>query len=183
MKKEHPLSTISLDLQFSTGWNETTDFQKKLFSKKWESASWNNVILQGPHLYVSTPLYKQPNESMRHNQDWVATDLETLPASAEPITQYKPAGDRATYDRLCTHWDGSPARDHYRIAWRAMAANTGERTFAPSIIPPGSAHVHGVSSVGSNRIPLGSLIETLGLASTIIADFFIRSSSKSTKIL
>ena len=170
----------NLDLQFSTGWNETTDFQKGLFSKKWGSASWDDVILQGPHLYVSTPLYKQPNESMRHNQDWVATDLETLPASAEPITQYKPAGDRATYDRLYTHWDGSPARDHYRIAWRAMAANTGERTFAPSIIPPGSAHVHGVSSAGSNRIPLGSLIETLGLASTIIADFFIRSSSKST---
>ena len=170
----------TLNLQFSTGWNETTDFQKGLFSKEWGPISWTDAILQGPHLHVSTPLYKQPNETMRSNKDWTTTDLEALPADANPITQYKPADDRATYDRLYTHWDGSPARDHYRIAWRAMAANTGERTFAPSIIPPGSAHVHGVSSAGSNSIPLGSLIETLGLASTIIADFFIRSSSKST---
>ena len=169
----------NLDLQFSTGWNETTDFQKGLFSKKWGSASWDDVILQGPHLYVSTPLYKQPNESMRHNQDWVATDLETLPASAEPITQYKPAGDRATYDRLYTHWDGSPARDHYRIAWRAMAANTGERTLIPAIIPPGTAHPNGVFSSGSATITGRSLVTAQAGLSSLLADFTLRALPKS----
>ena len=170
----------SFNLQFSTGWHETSDFEKGRFEKVWGPTSWGNTILQGPHLYISTPLYKQPNESMLHNQDWTSTDLEALPANAQPITQYKPAGDRTTYDRLYTHWDDSPARDHYRIAWRAMAANTGERTFIPSIIPPGSTHVHGVSSAGSSDLIVSSLPAILGASSSLLADFSVRSSPKST---
>jgi len=170
----------ALNLQFSTGWNETTDFQKGLFSKQWGPASWKNAILQGSHLYVSTPLYKQPNRTMANQRDWTSTDLEALSPSAQPITQYKPAGDRTTYDNLYTHWDNSSARDHYRIAWRAMAANTGERTFIPSIIPPGSTHVHGVSSAGSSDLTLSSLPAILGVSSSLLADFSVRSSPKST---
>ena len=167
----------TLDLQFSTGWNETTDFQKGLFSKEWGPASWDNAILQGPHLYVSTPLYKQPNETMRHFLDWTATDLEALPAGAEPVTQYKPAGDRATYDRLYTHWDGSPARDHYRIAWRNMAPITGERTLAAALIPPGAAHVHTVASAAPLD-SIHSLIIAQAVASSLLADFMTRSSGR-----
>lgn len=168
----------TLGLQFSTGWNETTDFQKGLFSKEWGPASWDNAILQGPHLYVSTPLYKQPNETMRHFLDWTSTDLETLPANAQPITQYKPAGDRTTYDRLYTHWDSSSARDHYRIAWRRMAANTGERTLIPTIIPPGTAHVHPVYSAATPSTESAALPLILAGASTLLADFQIRTRSR-----
>ena len=168
-----------LDLQFSTGWNETTDFQKGLFSKQWGSTSWEDAILQGPHLYVSTPLYKQPNETMRHFQDWTSTDLEALPTSAQPVTQYKPAGDRATYDSLYTHWDDSPARDHYRIAWRAMAANTGERTLIPAIIPPGAAHPNGVFSAGAPRFSASSLVTLQAGVSSLLTDFTLRALPKS----
>jgi len=168
----------TLDLQFSTGWNETTDFQKGLFSKKWGPTSWDNAILQGPHIYVSTPLYKQPNETMRHFLDWTSTDLETLPANAQPITQYKPAGDRTTYDRLYTHWNNSPARDHYRIAWRRMAANTGERTLTPAIIPPGTAHVHPICSAGLPEDTSATLILVSGIASSLLTDFQIRSRAR-----
>ena len=167
----------TLGLQFSTGWNETTDFQKGLFSKEWGPASWDNAILQGPHLYVFTPLYKQPNETMRHFLDWTSTDLETLPANAQPITQYKPAGDRTTYDRLYTHWDNSPARDHYRIAWRNMAPITGERTLAAALIPPGAAHVHTVASAAPPD-SLRSLIISQAVASSLLADFMTRSSGR-----
>lgn len=164
-----------LDLQFSTGWNETTDFQKGLFSKQWGSTSWEDAILQGPHLYVSTPLYKQPNETMRHFQDWTSTDLEALSPSAQPVTQYKPAGDRATFDRLYTHWDGSPARNHYRIAWRTQVPLTGERTFTPSIIPPGSAHVDGLYSAGSPQQHEDGLVLASGALSSLLVDFYTRS--------
>ena len=169
----------ALNLRFSTGWNETTDFQNGLFSRRWGPASWNDAILQGPHLHVSTPLYKQPNETMRSNKDWTSTDLEVLPANAEPITQYKPAGDRTTYDHLYTHWDGSPARDHYRIAWRAMAANTGERTLIPAIIPPGTAHPNGVFSSGSATITGRSLVAAQASLSSLLADFTLRALPKS----
>lgn len=169
----------SLDLHFSTGWNETTDFQRGLFSKRWGAVSWDDAILQGPHLHVSTPLYKQPNESMKHNLDWTSTDLEALSPSAQPITQYKPAGDRATYNRLYTHWGDSSARDHYRIAWRAMAANTGERTLIPAIIPPGTAHPNGVFSSGSATITGRSLVAAQASLSSLLADFTLRALPKS----
>ena len=169
----------SLDLHFSTGWNETTDFQRGLFSKRWGAASWGDAILQGPHLHVSTPLYKQPNESMKHNLDWTSTDLEALAPRAQPVTQYKPEGDRATYDRLYTHWDNSPARDHYRIAWRAMAANTGERTLIPAIIPPGTAPPNGVFSSGSATITGRSLVTAQAGLSALLADFTLRALPKS----
>ena len=168
----------SLNLKFSRGWDESIDRQKGRFTKEWDATSWSDAILQGPHLYVSTPLYKQPNESMLHNQDWTSTDLEALPANAQPITQYKPAGDRTTYDRLYTHWGDSPARNHYRTAWRRMAANTGERTLAPAIIPPGTAHVHPICSAGLPEDTSATLILVSGIASSLLADFQIRSRAR-----
>ncbi|MBE6474845.1 MAG: class I SAM-dependent DNA methyltransferase [Actinomyces succiniciruminis] len=168
----------SLGLEFSAGWHETADFERGRFVKVWGPASWEDAILQGPHLFVSTPLNKSPNRTMRSNKDWTPTDFEALPADAQPVTQYKPAGDRATYDRLYTHWGTTSARDHYRIAWRRMAANTGERTLIPALLPPGAAHVDPVFSAGTSSGSSTQLILTLGLASSILADFEIRSRSR-----
>ena len=77
---------------------------------------------------------------MLHNQDWSTVDLETLAPDAIPVTSYKPRGNRSRYDADYTHWGDDKsiaARDHYRVAWRKMAANTGERTLISGIIPPG----------------------------------------------
>ena len=46
--------------------------------------TWDDVILQGPHLFVATPMYKTPNKTMLHNQDWSATDFETACARCDP---------------------------------------------------------------------------------------------------
>lgn len=168
----------SLNLQFSAGWHETSDFEKGRFKKVWGSSSWDDAILQGPHLYVSSPLYKQPNETMRNFLDWTATDLEMLPTRAEPVTQYKPAGDRTTYDCLYTHWGGSPARDHFRIAWRRMASNYGERTLISGLIPPGAAHIHLVQSAAPPDYSPTSLNLILAITSSLLADFQIRSNAR-----
>ena len=168
----------TLDLQFSTGWNETTDFQKGLFSKEWGPASWDNAILQGPHLYVSTPLYKQPNRTMANQRDWTSTDLESLPSSVQPITQYKPAGDRTTYDCLYTHWHNHSALEYYRIAWRNMAPLTGERTLVPSIIPTGTAHLQSVTSTSTPTCSMHYIPMIAGISSSLISDFMIRAAGR-----
>lgn len=144
-------------------------------------ASWREVILQGPHLFVATPMYKAPNKTMLHNQDWSATDFEALPPDAVPVTAYKPAGDRHRYDRDYTHWgdrERRPARDYYRVAWRRMAANTGERTLTPAIIPPGCSHVNTVRSAGGPDGPVGDLIASCAMASSIVADMLVRAVPK-----
>lgn len=173
-----------LGLRFSAGWHEKNDRTKGYFESDWGvSASWDDVILQGPHLYVSTPLNKTPNPTLVSNKDWSLTDFEQLPSDAIPATAYKPRGDRYEYDCAYTDWGDEehpdPARDHYRIAWRDMAANQGERTFIPALIPPGPAHVHTVRSAALDANP-ARLVQALGFLSSLAHDYSVRVAPKST---
>lgn len=129
---------------------------------------------------MSLPFYKVPKKTLKHNTDWTMGDLEALAVDAEPVTGYKPIGDRAMYDTAYTHWSDPdqpdvrhPARDCYRVAWRAMAANTGERTLISALIPPGAAHVHTVGSFGKPD-DVRQIVVTAGVLSTLLADFAVR---------
>lgn len=176
-------------LCFSPGWHEKSDRTKGVFDTQWGIPdTWSDVILQGPHLYVSTPLYKSPNATLANNLDWSQIDFESLENDAVPTTSYKRAASREVYDASYTFWspnssDGSarliPARDRYRVAWRGMAANTGERTLIPAIIPPGAAHVHGISSACNPASELSDVAVLAGCLSSLISDFMIRTAPKS----
>lgn len=178
-----------LGLQFSSGWHERNDRTKGYFDSKWGVPDiWDEVILQGPHMHVSTPFYKSPNKSMRNNLDWSTVDLEALAPDAIPATSYKPVGSRTRYDAAYTSWEVTGedgvletvrARDCYRVGWRMMAANTGERTLVPAIYPPGTAHIHGIYSAASPDALTG-LAEMAAIASSLLADFAVRSAPKAT---
>ena len=172
-----------LSLLFSAGWNEKTDRENGRFVSEWGPATWKEAILQGPHLHVATPFYKSPNSTMRNNLDWSDVDLEELAHDALPVTSYKPAGSRVEYDARYTHWGENgeiSARDHYRIAWRSMAANTGERTLIPALIPPGSGHVHAIISAGGPSVELAALVALQGVLSSLLSDFSVRVAPKAS---
>lgn len=167
----------TLTLGFSPGWHERSDREKGRFEQQWGAAeSWEEAVLQGPHLHVSNPLAKYPNSTMKHQQDWTEVDLETLPPDALPVTSYKPAGDRSVYGTLYGTWNDTPIRDHYRVAWRCMAANTGERTLIPAIIPPGPCHVDGI--FGAGGVQSRDLVITAGAMSSLLNDFSVRTVAK-----
>lgn len=173
-----------LNPQFSAGWHETADRRKGRLETSWGvSASWNDVILQGPHFHVSNPFNKSPNSTMRNNLDWSPVDLEALEPDAIPATCYKPAGDRCAYDSGYTHWgnDQNPkaARDYYRVAWRRMAGNTNERTLISAVIPPGTAHVHPVHTFALESGDMPMLIVAASFLSSLVCDFMVRSVPKS----
>lgn len=175
----------SMTPHFSRGWDESIDRKKGRFELNWGAPeSWKEVIIQGPALFGGLVFYKFPNSTMKHNQDWSVVDLEQLPGDAVPVTSYKPIRD-GKYDQLYTHWDlpngdRVAARNYYRIAWRNMAANTGERTLIPAIIPPGTAHIHGVSSFGFPCNSQQDLLLVGGVLSSLLSDFAIRIAPKST---
>jgi hypothetical protein len=123
-------------------------------------------------------MYKSVNPTMKSKGDWSAVDLESLPASAIPVTAYKPAGSRTRYDADYDHWNSVAVRARYRIAWRCMAANVGERTLIPAVIPPGAAHVDGIFCAGFLDEKDENLGALAGFLSSIIADFSIRSAPK-----
>ena len=83
----------TLGLQFSRGWDESIDRKKGRFVQEWGPVeSWDDAIVQGPHLHIDRPFFKSPNSTMKHNQDWTVVDLEALAPDAMPVTSYKPAG-------------------------------------------------------------------------------------------
>ncbi len=169
----------SLGLEFSRGWDESTDRKKGYFESRWGAPKfWDDVILQGPHLFVATPMYKSVNSTMKNQQDWSATDFEALSRDAIPVTAYKPTGSRARYDANYTQWQSGPARAHYRVAWRRMAANTGERTLIPALIPPGAAHLYGIFSVGLPRGNYESVCALSGFLGSLLMDFAVRAAPK-----
>jgi len=188
-----------LGLQFSTGWNETIDrgsvrygkSGKGYFDSEWgRPSSWDDVILQGPNLHIGSAFFKYPNPTMLHNQDWTPVDLEALDPDEIPITSYKPSyalsrpAARNDYDAAYTRWpsgvsDLVSSRESYRVAYRAMAANTGERTLIATIIPPGAAHINGIFSFGSPGLELRTLASVASASASLLADFVVRVAPKS----
>src|SRR5699024_5527689 len=78
------------NLFFSSGWHETADKRRGHFDTEWHTPKeWPETILQGSHLTGSNPLYKQPNPSLKHHQDWTTIDLESIGHSFIPATSYK----------------------------------------------------------------------------------------------
>lgn len=180
----------SLPVRFSRGWDESIDRKKGRFDTRWGKApSWSDTILQGPNIHIANPAFKIPNSTMRNNQDWSLVDLEQIAADYLPTTSYKPAGARERYDADYTSWEVPDengvlqpvrARDCYRVAWRNMAANTGERTLISAVIPPGTAHVDGLFSLA---LPSSEpqLLAILGATfSSLLSDFTVRVAPKST---
>lgn len=173
-----------LGLQYSRGWDESIDRKKGYFEVgSAVPASWDDVILQGPHFTVANPFSKQPRKVIRSNNDWDELDLESIPEDFVPRTAYQPDGDPDNYARDYGTWltpDGvaSPVRGYYRLAWRRMAAIASKRTLHVGLIPPGAAHVHPVYSAGpfaDLRLMLGQL----GILASLPADFLIKSSGSS----
>ena len=171
-------------LHYWRGMDESTDRAQGYFDSVWGvPSSWDDVILQGPHIHVATPLYKSPNPTMLNNQDWTATDFQTLAAGAVPATSYRRAVSADRFAAACMSWnvDGRnvTARSRFRIVWRSMAANTGERTLIPAIIPPGAIHLRqSVLSVAMDDDTDLSL--TAACLSSLVADFAVRAAPKSS---
>lgn len=173
-----------LRVRYSRGWDESIDRMKGFFSPGWGDAGlWEDVILQGSHLAVSNPFYKSPNRSMKNHRDWSVVDLKALGEEAIPVTGFVRTGNNEAYDNAYTHWDLDGAkvspRSVYRVAWRNMAANSGQRTLIPAIIPPGAAHVDGVYSASLLPVDEMGLVLLQAQLSSIILDFLVRVSPKS----
>ena len=85
-------SSASSRARVRLAWNSPQDGMRRPTGKRVTSnlrwgapQSWESVILQGPHLYVATPMYKSVNPTMRSKGDWSATDLEDCPRTPFPL--------------------------------------------------------------------------------------------------
>ena len=142
-------------------------------------------ILSGPHFFVGNPFYKTPRQECNTPRAYDPLDLQTLPDDYLPRTNYIPACDPATYrDRTPrVPWveEGEHrarlVTEYYRLAYRGMLSQSGERTMIPMIVMPGAAHIHGVQSTTFKAQNL--LLRQAAMTISILGDFYIKSTGRS----
>lgn len=162
-----------IGFELTSGWNETTARKLGFF----ESASavpgrWEDVILQGPHLGVASPLYQQPDLVYKSFKDYIRIDVETIAESFVPRTNYQVAKPYDEYIAAYPKWRGAPTSKCFRLAWRRMADSATVRTLHPAIIPPGPCHVDAVLTA---RLA-DNLATTIaaGVWASLPVDFFVK---------
>jgi hypothetical protein len=166
-----------VDFEWTSGWNETTDRKAGYFvAGSAVPSTWDDVILQGPHLTVANPFARQPNENASNRQDATAWDLEALPERAIPRTNYQRAKATSEFFAGYAHWNGVAANHFFRLAWRGMADSSTVRTVHAAIIPVGPTIMHSLISATPAR--LDDLAVAAGMWASLPVDFFAKVSGK-----
>ncbi|WP_431938487.1 DNA methyltransferase [Nocardia grenadensis] len=162
-----------LHFEWTAGWHESADRKLGYFeSRSAIPATWQETILQGPHLTVATPIYQQGNPTMRSMKDYSAVDLEAIPEMFIPRTNYQVARPLSDYLTAYPKWNGEPSSNYFRLAWRRMADPATVRTLHSAIIPPGPCHV---DLIRTAALPTSAdLAVAGGIWSSVIADFFVK---------
>jgi len=143
---------------------------------------WTEVVLQGPHFFVSTPFAKQPPDMGRQGK---ICDLTKLAANAVPATKYRRACDIDRYRAEQDKWLGHglaesvsrPYTEFYRLAWRRQIADNSERSLIAALVPPGPAHVDLVRSLAFESVT--ETVLALGFWTAVPVDYLIRVTGRS----
>ncbi len=141
------------------------------------------MIFSGPHIYVSNPLYKTPTAICKLNSDYDIVDLVSTDQEFIARTNYVPkievdnfkylikgfpTGERdENGNEIFDNWI-----DYFKIGFRKMLSQAGERTLTSALLPAKASHIHGVISIIFRDIH--HLIEAQGLCSSIVLDFFMK---------
>lgn len=168
----------NIDFEWTAGWHETADRKRGFFKSASAVADrWEDVILQGPHLTVATPLYQQPNPSMASHRDYSEVELELITEDFIPRTSYQVAKPYKEYVAAYPKWQGEPSSNFFRLAWRRMADSATVRTLHSAIVPPGPCFV---GTVLSAHLPTAAdLVIANGIWSSLTSDFFIKAAGVS----
>ena len=138
------------------------------------------LVFSGPHFYVGSPFYKTPRSSCTENSHYDCIDLTTLPDDYLPRTNYRPDVSPSEYLARTPRvpWgEKKPVTDFYRLCFRKMLSQSGERTLISSLLPTGLSHIFSMVTVAFAKAPI--LIDVCTLFSCICSDFYVKTTGKS----
>lgn len=93
-----------------------------------------------------------------------------------PRTNFVPACDKKQYIARMQEFHGRPISTYYRHVHRRRLATNGERSVMPAIIPPHVGHIDQVFSMAFDST--ATMISTNALFSSLVLDFYVRSTGK-----
>lgn len=182
-------SVADAETKMSEGWHETNAIDAGNIVRRTaypEMASFE-MVYSGPHLFVSNPLYKTPRKVCVEKGDYDIIDHQLADADTIARTNYVPPhveigyADTLSGFQIGVDADGRPRYDswfsYYKLGFRKMLSQAGERTLTGAILPPKTAHVNGVISTVLRDQK--NLVEAAGICSSIVLDFWVKSTGKS----
>lgn len=179
-----PKSVSDAETKISEGWHETNDVNGRFIERetKYPDVESFEMVYSGPHLFVGNPMYKTPRSICIEKADYDIIDFTKIDANFTARTNYTPQKVTAGYASTIKGFqqkDGSYDNwlDYYKVAFRKMLNQAGERTLSGAIIPPKSSHVNGLISLIFKKT--SSLIELTGLNSSLLMDFYLKTLGKS----
>ncbi len=172
-------SVNDYETKISEGWHETNDYSNGYIKRQTQFPKINQLemIYSGPHFFGSNPMYKTPRESCTLNSHYDIIDHTQIAEDYVARTNYVPAADLDNYKRQLGKFEDNSWLKYYKIGFRKMLSQAGERTLTGAILPPNTAHVNGVISVLFKENSI--LSEFIGLTSSVVFDFFIKTIGKS----
>ncbi len=162
-------------------WHETNAQKDNTIKRETRfPISQNELIISGPHIFVSNPYYKTPRAVCDTPRAYDNLHLGELPDNYLPRTNYVLACETPEYEirTAKTPWDeNKKVTDYNRLAYRAMLSQSGERTLIGAILPKKSAHINGIVSVVFKSEL--TLVSATAISSSILGDFFIKTTGSS----
>lgn len=185
-----PKRVKDFETKISVCWDETNDLNAGYIERNTKFPDLNNyeMIYSGPHFFVANPLYKTPKEICTEKADYDTIDLNNIDEDFIARTNYthtkKVVNDNDAYLpglKTIKTIEGTMVHDnwfdYYKVGFRKMLSQAGERTLTGAILPPKTAHVNGVISAFFKDEKL--VIELMALTSSLVLDFFIKTIGRS----
>lgn len=157
------------DYKITDGLNETNALNDDYLIKETSFPNVQNyeLVISGPHFFVSNPLYKTPREICVQNSQYDIIGLLDLKEEFVPRTNYLPGVNFVQYIENENFWLNS-----YKVVFSKMLSVKGERTLQPAIMSPRISHVNSVISILFEKE--SNVIEFCGLCSSLLLDFYIK---------
>ncbi len=125
-------------------------------------------------------MYQSPKAICNTHRAYDVIDLTEIPDDYVPRTNYVPACDSLEYLRRTPRvpWgDKKPVTEFYRLVASKMLSQSGERTLQGAIIPPGPSHIF--AAVSFSFYDMDLLVRVAGMFSSIVYDFYVKTTGRS----
>ena len=165
-------SLSSLSPLILEGFHETEDVKKGMIKRETRYTDLENegLVFSGSHISLGNSFFKTPKEKCKENSDYDVVDVAGIGRNYSPRSNYILSDDffqKVEENGIMKTW-----YTDYKVGFRKMLNLDSERTLQPALLPRNTGHINGIISLTLNDYP--KLIDFLGLSSSVIFDFLIK---------
>lgn len=140
------------------------------------------MVYNGPQIFVSNPCYKTPRSKCANKADFDTIDSSMIEEDFIARTNYTPLLSVEDYKSIIKGFtigfdeNGEPIKDnwieYYKLGFRKMMNQAGERTLICAVLPRRTAHIHGVISISFKNGY--DTVDMAALCASIVMDFYMK---------